>query len=570
MSENHPPAGTPEYLEYGGGEPLSPAAPPSGGGSGGSGSRRGRRAWWIGAGAVAVLGVGAGAWAAVAFFEQGAQPAEALPASTIAYVSIDLDPSGGQKIDAFRTLNKFPAFKDEVGVNSVDDIRRKVGESLLEDTGCTDLSYDHDIEPWLGDRAAFALVDLPGAEPDSIVVVQVADEDKARDAITALNSCNTEEDPVGFVVRSGWAVVADDQELADDTVAATEDGSLADDATYQKWTKAVGEAGVVNAYASPSAGHYLAQRLERIPDIFGPDLESQVVTPDDAGDMTFEPGSTPSISSSGFQATAGDEDPVTRAFSEFRGGAATLRFTGDGLELSIAGDGSAPEFRDLTGSTGGQLVQRLPDDTAAAAAITLQPGWLDRRFDSVAQVFGSAISREDAYRELSRETGLDVPDDVETLLGSGVAVGISRDLDFEAAENSDDGSGLPMGAVVKGDPAAIEAVLDKLRVTTGNLAFLGSDHADDLEAIGPSEEYRKDLLTGGHLGDDDTFQSVVPDAGDASSVFYVNIDAFEPSIRKAAAGDQDILDNVTPLQAIGMSAWDKDDVIRFSLQVSTN
>ena len=39
MSENQPPAGTPEYLEYGGGEPLPAATPQSGGGSGASGRR---------------------------------------------------------------------------------------------------------------------------------------------------------------------------------------------------------------------------------------------------------------------------------------------------------------------------------------------------------------------------------------------------------------------------------------------------------------------------------------------------------------------------------------------------
>ena len=72
---------------------------------------------------VGVLALGAGAMAAASFFAQGAQPAEALPSTTVAYASVDLDPSGSQKIDAFRTLNKFPAFKDKVGIHSVDDVR---------------------------------------------------------------------------------------------------------------------------------------------------------------------------------------------------------------------------------------------------------------------------------------------------------------------------------------------------------------------------------------------------------------------------------------------------------------
>src|SRR4051794_20224246 len=178
MPEDQSPAGTPEYLEHGSGGPIPPQPPAQ---ADVAKERRGHRAWWIGGGVVALLGVGAGAWAALSFFQQGAQPAEALPSTTVGYVSIDLDPAGGQKIDAFRTLNKFPAFKNDVGVNSVDDIRRKVGEAMLSDTGCSDLSYSHDIEPWLGERAAAAAVDVGGDKPDYVVVVQVKDEGKAGD-----------------------------------------------------------------------------------------------------------------------------------------------------------------------------------------------------------------------------------------------------------------------------------------------------------------------------------------------------------------------------------------------------
>ena len=74
--------------------------------------------------------MGVGAWAAADFFATGAQPSEALPAATIGYASIDLDPSGGQKIEALRTLNKFPAFKEELGLDADDDIRKALFEEL--------------------------------------------------------------------------------------------------------------------------------------------------------------------------------------------------------------------------------------------------------------------------------------------------------------------------------------------------------------------------------------------------------------------------------------------------------
>ena len=90
-------AGQPEYLDQGGGGPLTGQRSP--------GSRR--RALLAGATVVGLAVVGAGAWAAVSFFSTGPQPAEALPASTLAYASVDLDPSGGQKLEALRGNNMF-------------------------------------------------------------------------------------------------------------------------------------------------------------------------------------------------------------------------------------------------------------------------------------------------------------------------------------------------------------------------------------------------------------------------------------------------------------------------------
>ncbi|MEO6512552.1 MAG: hypothetical protein ABIO16_16255, partial [Nocardioides sp.] len=74
----------PEYLEAGGGSPLPPGTPAPPASSGGR-----KRGLLIGGGVAALAVVGVGAWAAAQFFSTGAQPAEALPASTIGYVSID-------------------------------------------------------------------------------------------------------------------------------------------------------------------------------------------------------------------------------------------------------------------------------------------------------------------------------------------------------------------------------------------------------------------------------------------------------------------------------------------------
>lgn len=552
MTDQQPPSGTPEYLEQGAGSPIPPDQTPGSADAGGGRSGR-RRAWWIGGGVVALLGLGAGAWAALGFFQQGAQPAEALPSTTLGYVSIDLDPAGGQKIDAFRTLNKFPAFQDQVGVDSVDELRHKLGDALVEDSGCSELTYSRDIDPWLGDRMAAAVVPLgSGQEPHLVAVLQVKDDDQARAGIAKIDDCSASGDD-GVVVKDGWAILAESQQIAVQVSDAAQDGSLADDATYQKWTGAVGEAGVVNAYASPDAGRVLAQELDGVLD---------------GGAFASSLGSAqgyPTTQSSAYHAAT---TPGLAGLSDFTGAAATLRFTGDGLELAVAADGSGSQLSSLTGNTGGTLVQRLPEDTAAAAGLTLPEGWLDRQLHQMSALTGS--SADTAMRELSRETGLDLPGDAETLFGSGVSLSVGRGLDLEAAENSADGSGLPIAVTIKGDPAGIERVLEKVRAKVGDLPVLGSDSSGDLVVVGPSSGYRQQVLAGGHLGDGDGFTSVIPDAGNASSLLYLDVDALEPSITKAAAGDQETLDNVTPLRAVGASSWTDGDMVRFSLKISTN
>ena len=450
MSDQQPPAGTPEYLDSAGGD-WTP--PPSGEGEVPTGGRSRRTTWLVGGGVVGLLVVGGGAWAAMSFFQQGSQPAEALPSTTVAYASIDLDPSGSQKIDAFKTLNKFPAFKDQVGIHSVDDVRKKLGDELIKDLGCDGLTFDDDIDPWLGNRAAVAAVDTGGAKPAPVSVVQVTDDGKAEDALKKLVACGDSKDAVSYDVHDGWAVLAESQKTVDEVVSETDHASLADDAAYQKWTKAVGDSGVVNLYAAPAAGDYLADQLG--------DLENNLGGFPLGGTITQS--ATSSAQSTAYHSTlsVSDDGALDQVLKNFQGAAATIRFTGDGLELATASDPALSQGG-ATSDQGGAVVQALPDDTAAALGIGLKPGWVTQIADRFASYSGGKSGQE-LLDQLGRESGLDLPRDVETLLGSSTALSVSKDFDYEAAAMSNDGSGVPVAVTVKGDPAAIEKVLSKLR-----------------------------------------------------------------------------------------------------------
>src|SRR3954471_3835205 len=159
MSDNGPgpEPGQPEYLGLGGPGPSSTDDPAGTRGDGGAGGVR--RTGLVALASVAVvLALGAGAYAMVQLLSGGSSPASAVPADAIGYVSVDLDPSASQKIEAIKILRKFPALKDEIKMGSRDDIRRRLFEEIRKDGTCKSLDYDDDISPWIGERVGVAAV----------------------------------------------------------------------------------------------------------------------------------------------------------------------------------------------------------------------------------------------------------------------------------------------------------------------------------------------------------------------------------------------------------------------------
>ena len=116
---------------------------------------------------------------------------------------------------------------------------------------------------------------------------------------------------------------------------------------------------------------------------------------------------------------------------------------------------------------GDDVLASLPADTAAAIGVGLQDGWAQALLDQVTGVLGSGETPEQMVAQAEKWTGLALPEDLETLFGDSTVLAIGSDFDPEALFNSEDGSGIPVGVKVKGDPAAIEGVLDKVRQRVG-------------------------------------------------------------------------------------------------------
>jgi len=181
------------------------------------------------------------------------------------------------------------------------------------------------------------------------------------------------------------------------------------------------------------------------------------------------------------------------------------------------------------------------------------------------------MTTADLFEELSDLTGLDVPADVETLMGDSAVLAVGGDFDAEQMMSSADGSDVPAGLKVQGDPGAIEAVLDKLRSTMGpDATILEADADGDVIAIGPNADYRAHLLEAGTLGESDTFRDVIREAEQAGLVFYLDFDAGNGWLDTLAGDDPEAAANVEPLSAIGMSAWSEDGFGHGVLRLTTD
>ena len=519
---------------------------------------------------VGLVAVGVGAWAAYSFLTTGPQPAEALPAKTLGYVSIDLDPSGGQKIEALQTLNKFPAFKDYVGINADDDLRKEIFGQIQDEAQCDDIDYADDIEPWLGERAAFAAVDVGGEDPDPVIVIQVKDADKADAGLDKIKDCGDSDD-LGWAIEGDWAVISESDDVADKIVAATKKGSLADDDDFKHWTDEAGDPGVVTLYAGPAAGDYLADHAD---EMFGFPL----------GLMGGGSSDCASGSSDDFEEDGGYEfctdysddpsssiaDDLKAKLRDFKGMAATLRFNDGAIEFEMAGDGNLSGQIMPDGGASAEVVQTLPADTAAAYGLGFADGWFSKIIDTFASYSGE--SPEDLMSELSEMSGLDLPADAETLAGDSAAIALGSDFDMDELSSSDDLSDIPVAVKIKGDPDEIEKVLDKLRDMAGPDANVLESDADGATiVIGPNSDYRADVLKDGGLGDNDVFQDVVREADKAQTVLFVNVDEFEDAVADAAGdSDQEFIDNLKPVSGFGVTGWVDGDTAHAVLRLTTD
>lgn len=484
--------------------------------------------------AAAVAGVlvagGAGAWGVGQFLGGGEAPATVVPGDALAYLSVDLDPSAEQKLEALRALRAFPAL-EELGGKAGDDLRRWLFEALVADAPCDDLDFDTDLGPWLGDRLAVAV--LPGTdEPVAVGVVQVKDEQEALAGLRGISECADEKAP-GAAFAGDYMVVAETDAIAEDVVADAGQRSLADDDQFRRWVDEAGGSGIVTGYVAASAPEVLVDQLG-------------------AAD-----GLAP-----GFDAAA-----LGAMLADFEGAAAVLRFDDGALEVESAaggldalvepGDGDSG-LGDLPGSTAVALGLGVPDDAVS---------------DLMELIAGSTSQAEleRAVKQLESETGLTLPEDLQTLLGDGFSVALDSSVDLGSLIGGDGGAplGLPLGVRIAGDPERITPVLDKLLTATGAQGMLTVETGDGVVAVGLRPDYVAELARDGDLADADAFGRALPgyDSRDAAAYVDFDVDDWLSGLLAADPGLHEVRENVEPLTTLGATSHRADGVVHGLLRL---
>ena len=476
---------------------------------------RGRTVALVG-GILAIVAAGAGgAFAFQQVSGGGAQPESVMPATTIAFAKVDLDPSAGQKLDAIRFIRKFPDARKQVEEDS--DLRQVVFKGLQDEGQLNGVDYAKDVEPWLGQRIGVGVV--PGAteeaQPTLVVALAVTDQDTARASLpkvakSAGGQCQLVEE---------FALCTEGTGTLPGVAAAVKQGTLADSATFSKDMGDLGEDGVAAAW-------FDAEKLSK------------------AARSLDVSGMVPGL-------TAG---PATSQTGRL---AMALRFDGPHLELAGHSNGASVTF---AGSKKGTVLGDLPDTTLAAVSIANAGDQLRAGWPAMEKAVKEAAGEQefaDGVASLERELGISVPDDLYAALGTQFS------LVFGGLGESH--SELRVAAVTDGDRAVLQKLSDAGQQ-------MGSDPltltpAGGTTVVSLSEDYADELATKHGLGGTDRFEDAVQDADSARVAGFVDIAGLVAEFKDELGADE--AEDLADLSALGFTISGEGNSADFRVRLTT-
>jgi len=299
-----------------------------------------------------------------------------VPAGSVMYGEATLKPEGDQNEAIYAILAKFPG-----GGHAGDKLKDLIEKGMRESDA--PLSFKEDIEPWLGDDAAFFVSNLTprGDAQTAAGLIATDDEDKARDALE-----KSAEGKLSKETYKDVEVLTDES----DEAGAVFDGFLV----------LGSEAGVKAAIDTSKGGKKLSED------------ESYRNALDDAADdrLGFFYMNSPEL----LRSLRDSGAPLPDSFGKFLEEplVATLDADKDGVTF----EGTVPEEIGRVSLFGqaSELVEELPGDSWLGMAQTDFGKLIDFYVDALAGVAGGRDAIEQALRVA---TGLDLQKDVIDWMG---------------------------------------------------------------------------------------------------------------------------------------------------------
>ncbi|NNM48093.1 DUF3352 domain-containing protein [Knoellia koreensis] len=468
--------------------------------------------------AVALLGGGGAIAAYSALSGGGAQPESVFPSTTFAFGKVDLDPSAGQKIDAIRFIRKFPDAQAKVKEDS--DLRKVVFDAIKDAGGLKDVDYAKDVEPWLGERAAFgAIPGANGQDPIPVVALAVKDKGEAEKSLPKLaksmdgGQCRVVED---------FALCAEKKEQLDAFVSATQKATLADSENFKTDLGDLGETGIVTAWSDTAkAAELLGSVQKSVPG------------------MLNQFGLGANGTNSGRTAMA-------------------LRFDGPNLELAGRVNDAKVSF---VGSANAGSIAELPKGTLAAVTVAnageqLKTAW--PQLESMIKETAGEQQFTDGVAQAEQELGISIPDDVVKALGSKFSIAFGG----MGADNSE----IKVGLVTDGDKAVLQKLSDAAGqgMGAGGLTLKG---ADKDTAVALSDNWASELTSNHGLGDSKGFKDALKDPGNSRVAAYVDIAGVLAAFKDEIPAE--VSKNLGQFSSLGMTVSGEGKSADFALRLTT-
>jgi uncharacterized protein DUF3352 len=500
---------------------------------------------------IALLAVAAFAVAGCGNEEQAASGAvELVPSGAVVYGEATLDPEGDQKEAVDSILSKFPG-----GGQAGDRLKGLIEKGLRESDA--PVTFEDDIEPWLGDEVAFFVRGVGGGETQEAVgLVATDDEDKAQAALekTAEGELKkqdyngvellTDDSDQAGAVFDGFLVLGTPAGVKAAIDTSKGDGAkLSDDEKYKKAIEDATEDRLGFVYVDTPQFKKIAEQSggAALPPSF---------------DKLFE-------------------DPIV----------ATVDVDDDGVvfEANLSAD-MAKAFNFL--GEGSDLLPELPADSWLAMAQTDLAAQLDYFVDAAGATLGG---RDNLEQELEAATGLDLQRDVLAWMGDfGVFVRGTSVSELDGAvivETKDEAaSGRFLAALERLGKAQVEG-----EARIGPLAAPGGGDGFTLYGQGvpkPIHVFQRDgrvvfaygdaaagdaMDAGDKLGDDPDFTATRDSLGDYAVSFYLQMQPiFDLVDSTGAATDADwqrAKPYLEPLSALVAGTSGDDDDVKSAIKL---